>query len=279
MAPRALWSGTISFGLVTVPVRLFPAVAEHKLHFHLVHETDDGPIGYQKVCKLEDRAVPDDEVVKAFEVRKGELVRMEDADFELAGASGAGRVIEILDFVPLADIDPLNFAKAYYVGPGAGGDHVYALLARAMADSGLAAVATFVMRDRRHLGALRVAESVIVLEQLHFADELRPPEDVAPSAQRVSKQELEMAARLIASYKSAWRPETYKDTYRDELLALIKAKKAGKAPKAPEPEPEEPADLMEALRQSIRSAGSAGEKRTSAGGGSSNGRTRKRTAR
>jgi DNA end-binding protein Ku len=271
MAPRALWSGTISFGLVTVPVRLFPAVAEHKLHFHLVHEPDDGPIGYQKVCKLEDKVVRDDEVVKAFEVRKGELVQMDDADFELARASASGRVIEIADFVPLADIDPLHFARAYYVGPGAGGDHVYTLLARAMADSGLAAVVKFVMRDRQHLGALRVVENLIVLEQLHFADELRPAAEVAPSGQRVSKPELEMAAKLIASYTSAWKPEKYKDTYRDELLRLIKAKKAGQTPEAPAPGPEEPADLMEALRKSIRSSratpGRASGGRRKAGGG------------
>jgi DNA end-binding protein Ku len=265
VAPRALWSGTISFGLVTLPVRLFPAVAEHTLHFHLVHEPDNGAIGYQKVCKLEGKAVPDDEVVKAFEVRKGELVRMEDADFELARSSGAGRVIEIADFVPLSDIDPLYFARAYYVGPGAGGDHVYALLARAMAASGLAAVVKFVMRDRQHLGALRVADGVIILEQLHFADELRPAGELAPSGQRLSKQELEIAAKLIASFTSAWKPEKYKDTYRDELLALIAAKKTGEAPEPPEPEPETPVDLMEALRRSIRSSGSTSQRGAASG--------------
>jgi DNA end-binding protein Ku len=233
-------------------VRLYPAIAEHKLHFHLVHEKDESPIGYQKVCKLEDIPVPDAEVVKAFEYRKGEYVPLSDEDFELARARG-GRAIEISDFVPLADIDPILFARPYYVGPGAGGEKVYALLARAMEEAGLAAVVTFVMRDQQHLGALRVADGLIVLEQLRFADEQRPVEGIKPTGQRVSRQELEMAAKLIESYRGPWRPEKYKDTYRAELCALIEAKRKGTAPPAPaRAEEEQPADLMEALRRSIQ---------------------------
>ena len=265
MAARPLWTGTISFGLVSVPVKVYSAISEHRLQFHLIHEVDGSPIGYQKVCKLEDKPVSDDEVVKAFELRKGELVKMTDEDFELARASSADRTIEITDFVPGEDIDPLFFAKPYYVGPGNGGDHVYALLAKAMEESGLAAVVTFVMRDRRHLGALRVHEGVLVLEQLHFADELRPLAGIAPTNQRVSKQELEMAAELIRSYTARWKPEKYKDTYRDELCALIKAKRAGKAPELPQPgdEDEEPTDLMEALRRSVSASSAARPRRSS----------------
>lgn len=257
VAPRPLWSGAISFGLVTVPVRLFPAVSEHKLKFHLVHERDDGPIGYQKICKLEDKPVPDEEVVKAFEYRKGEYVRISADDFELARAT-ATRAIEISDFVPYTDIDPLFFAKAYYVAPGAGGERVYALLARAMEDAGLAAIVKFVMRDRQHLGALRVRKGILVLEQLHFADELRPAEGLAPAKQRLSEQELELADRLIDSYRGAWRPDKYKDTYHDELCALIKAKRTGSSPPAAPGKPEpEPADLMEALRRSLEATNKA----------------------
>jgi DNA end-binding protein Ku len=123
MPPRPLWNGTLSFGLVTVPVRLYPAIAEHKLQFHLIHEPDESPIGYQKICKLEDKPVPDEEIVKAFEIRKGELVHLTDEDFEAARAGG-GHSMDITDFVPYADIDPILFAHAYYVGPGEGGDHV-----------------------------------------------------------------------------------------------------------------------------------------------------------
>lgn len=251
MAPRALWSGSISFGLVSVPVRIYPAIAEHKLHFQLVHEKDEGPIGYQKVCKLEGRPVPDDEIVKAFEYRKGEYVILTDEDFEQAQVEGY-RTIDIADFVPYEEIDPIFFAKAYFLGPGDGGDHVYSLLVRAMEDSGLAAVAKFVMREQQHLGALRVYQGVIVLEQLHFADEQRPVDEIRPAKQRIAKEELEMAAKLIESYQGPWRPEKYKDTYRDELLATIRAKRRGaKARPTVEAEAEEPRDLMEALRESI----------------------------
>jgi len=261
MAPRPLWNGTLSFGLVTMPVRLYPAIAEHKLHFHLIHEPDESAIGYQKVCKLEDRPVPDDEIVKAFEIRKGELVHLTDEDFEAARANG-GHSMDITDFVPLADIDPILFARAYYLGPGEGGEHVYALLARAMQESGLAAVVKFVLRDRQHLGALRVSDGLIVLEQLHFADEARPVGEIKPKGQRVSKQELEMASKLIDSYAGPWKPEKYKDTYHDELRAAIEAKeRGGTVAEAREPETEAPPDLMEALRQSVRAAGTPRRRR------------------
>ena len=240
MAPRPLWNGTLSFGLVTMPVRLYPAIAEHKLQFHLIHEPDESPIGYQKICKAEDKPVPDEEIVKAFEIRKGEYVHLTDEDFEAARANG-GHSMDITDFVPYDDIDPILFARSYYLGAADGGEHVYALLARAMEDSGLAAVVKFVLRDRQHLGALRVTDGLIVLEQLHFADEARPVEEIKPKGQRVSKQELEMASKLIDSYKGPWKPEKYKDTYRDELRAAIEAKDRGGAiSQAAEPEEEAP---------------------------------------
>src|ERR671937_2675147 len=124
--PRPLWSGSISFGLVNVPVRMYSAVREHKLHFHLVHEKDSSPIGYQKVCKAEGKPVPDDEVVKAFEPRKGEYVFMDDEDFEAARVEGY-KAIEITDFVPHDEIDPIYFAHTYYVGPQEGAEQVYSL--------------------------------------------------------------------------------------------------------------------------------------------------------
>ena len=275
MPPRSLWSGSIAFGLVNVPVRLYPAIAEHKLHFTLVHERDSSPIGYQKICKREEKPVADDEIVKAFELRKGEYVFMSDEDFEQARVEGY-RSIDITDFVAYEEIDPIFFAKTYYVGPDRGAEHVYTLLVRAMESSGLAAIAKFVLRERQHLGALRVREGVITLEQLYFADEIRPVDDLKVSKQRVSKQELAMAEQLIESFTSTWKPERYKDTYRDELLAAIKAKRAGKqVHEAAEPETEEePADLMEALRQSIRRSGATtrSRRRPAAKGPSASGR-------
>jgi DNA end-binding protein Ku len=252
--PRALWSGAITFGLVNVPVRLYSAVSEHKLHFNLVHERDESPIGYQKICKREDKPVPDKEIVKAFEFRKGEYVYMDDEDFAAARVEGY-KTIDITDFVPSDQIDPIFFAHTYYVGPQEGAEKVYSLLVRAMEDSELVAIAKFVMRDRQYLGALRVRKGLITLEQLYFADEVRPVDDVKPKRERVDKRELEMAQRLIDSFSGDWKPDKYEDTYRDALYEVIKAKRKGEEVHAvAEPEEEEPTDLMSALKMSIDSA-------------------------
>jgi len=258
--PRAIWSGTVSFGLVTVPVRAYSAISEHTLHFHLVHEPDDGRIGYQKLCKLEDRPVPDEEIVKAFEFDGGELVHLTDEDFEAAKAEGQ-RSIEIEDFVPHEQIDPLFFRHTYYLAPQEGGERVYLLLRQAMADAGLSGIGKFVMRDRQHLGCLRVRDRLLLLEQMYFADEIRPGEELEPRGGKVDKRELEMARRLIDSFAGDFEPARYRDTYRDALCEIVKAKRRGEevhvAREAPS---EEPIDLMEALRASIAA-------RTGGGGG------------
>jgi DNA end-binding protein Ku len=249
--PRSIWSGSISFGLVNVPVRLYSAVQEHKLRFHFVHEKDSSPIGYEKICKKEGKPVPDDEIVKAFEFEKGEYVFMDEEDFKAARVEGY-RTIDIVDFVPYDDIDPIYFASTYYIGPDRGAEKTYSLLVKAMEDSELAGIAKFVMRDKQQLGALRVREGVITLEQLHYADEIRPVDEIKASRTRVSAEELKMAARLIESFTTDWKPEKYKDTYRDELCAIIRAKRKGKdVHAAPEVEEEAPTDLLTALRESI----------------------------
>ena len=254
-APRSLWTGAISFGLVNVPVRVYTAVHPHKLRFHLVHEADDGPIGYEKVCKLEGKPVPDDEIVKAYEVSKGKLVHVEDEDFEAARVEGA-RTIELEDFVPYDEIDPTFFAHTYLVGPQDGAERAYALLVRALEDSGLAGIGKFVMRSRQYLGCLRVHDGALTLEQMYFADEIDPPKGAIPSKlPSVPARELELATSLIESFAGEWKPSKYKDTYTDALLAVIKRKQKGEeVHPAPEVEEEEPADLMEALRASMEAA-------------------------
>jgi DNA end-binding protein Ku len=262
--PRALWTGSITFGLVNVPVRLYSAVSEHKLQFHFVHRKDDSPIGYQKICKLEEKPVPDKEIVKAFEYRKDEYVYMTDEDFQAARVEGY-KTIDITDFVPYEQIDPIYFAHTYYLGPQDGSEKVYSLLVQAMERSELAAIAKFVMRDRQYLGALRVREGTITLEQLYFADEIRPVEDVRSKRQRVAKGELEMAQQLIDAFAADWEPEKYGDTYRDALCAVIEAKRKGKEVHvAAEPEEERPTDLLEALRASVE-ASKRGERRPARG--------------
>jgi DNA end-binding protein Ku len=263
--PRAIWTGSISFGLVNVPVRLYSAISEHKLHFHLVHEPDQSPIGYQKICKLEDKPVPDDEVVKAFEYEPGEYVLMEDEDFEAARVEGY-RTIEITDFVPYQQVDPIYFARTYYLGPEKGGEKVYSLLRRALEQSALAGISKFVMRDRQYLGALRVRAGLITLEQMYFADEIRPVKEIKPPKTEISKEELEMAEQLIDNFASDFDPKKYKDTYRDALCEIIRAKRAGKEVRhAPEIEEEAPPDLLEALRASIEAAGGRHPRRAGRG--------------
>jgi DNA end-binding protein Ku len=270
MPPRAIWTGSISFGLVNVPVRMYSAIAEHTLHFHFLHDKDDSRIGYEKVCKKEGKPVPDEEIVRAFELDKGEYVVLTDEDFAAAAVEHGLRTIDIRAFVPYEQVDPILFRRTYYLGPQDGGEKVYALLARAMADAQLAGVAKYVMRDRQNLGLLRVREGVITLEQMYFADEIRPADDIAPTGARVQKKELELAGQLIESYTGDFDPARYRDTYRDALCEIIKAKRKGEEIHRPEPEEEEaPPDLMDALRASIEAAGKGkkGARRARSNGG------------
>jgi DNA end-binding protein Ku len=252
--PRSIWTGSISFGLVSVPVRMYSAVEEHTLHFNYVHAPDGSRIGYEKICKAEDKPVPDDEIVKAFEYEKGEWVYMTDEDFEAAAAENH-RTIDIRAFVPFDEIDPIFFERTYYLGPAKDGERVYALLTKAMESSGLAGVAKWVMRDRQNLGLLRVREGVITLERMHFADEIRSAEEFTPKDAKVEKRELEMAEQLIERYTGEFDPSEYRDSYRDALCEIIEAKRKGEEVRVEaEPEPEAPTDLMDALRASVEAA-------------------------
>jgi len=256
--PRAIWSGTISFGLVSVPVRMYSAIDESDLRFHLVHEPDGGRIGYQKVCKAENEPVPDDEIVKAYEVKEDELVVLTDEDFAAAKAEGV-KSIEISDFVPYEEVDPIYFERTYYLGPQDGGEKVYALLREAMEQTGLAAIGKYVMREKQHLGCLRIRDGVITLEKLFFHDEIRPAKDIAPRKAKVPKAELQMATALIDQFKGSFEPERYEDTYREALMKVIKAKQKGETIAAvPAAEDEEPADLLAALKASVDAAKKGG---------------------
>ena len=253
--PRAIWSGSISFGLVNAPVKMYSAIDEHDLELHLVHEKDGSRIGYEKVCKKEGKPVPSDEIVKAYEVSDGDLVYLTEEDFKAAGEEGY-RAIEVLDFVPHDEIDPIVFQRTYYLGPADGAEKVYALLVKAMDEAGLSAVVRYVFHDRQQLGCLRVREGVITLENMYFADEIRPVKGIAPKGQRVDKQELEMASTLIDRFTSTFKHDKYRDEYTDKLLAVIKRKRKGEEVHADAPvEVEEAApDLLEALRASVESA-------------------------
>ncbi len=252
--PRAIWTGSIAFGLVNVPVRMYSAVEDHSLHFNYVHEPDGSRIGYEKVCKEEGKPVPESEIVKAFEYEKGEWVYMTDEDFEAAEPKGY-RTFDLSDFVAVDEIDPIYFERTYYLGPEENGERVYALLLRAMEEAGLAGIAKWVMRDRQHLGCLRVREGAITLERMHFAAEVRSLEGIAPKQVKVDGQELAMASQLVEQFRDSFDPGEHRDTYRDALCEIIKAKREGEPVHAePTAEPEAPTDLMAALRASLEAS-------------------------
>jgi len=265
--PRAIWSGSISFGLVNAPVKMYSAIDEHDLELHLVHEKDGSPIGYEKVCKKEGKEVPADEIVKAYEVSDGELVYLEEEDFEAAEEEGY-RTIEVVDFVQRDEIDPIVFQRSYYLGPADGADKVYLLLLRAMEESGLSAIVEYVFHQKQQLGCLRVRDGLIVLEAMYFADEIRPVKGIAPRrGSKVDKKELEMAQTLIDRFTSDFDHGKYEDKYRKRLLKIVKQKHRGDEVHAPEREQQDaPPDLLEALRASVDAAKNAKNGRSRSGG-------------
>jgi DNA end-binding protein Ku len=264
---RAIWSGSIAFGLVNAPVRMYPAIDEHDVELHLVHAKDGSRIGYQKYCKAENEPVPDKEIAKAYEV-DGDLVLLDDVDFEAAQGESY-KTIEIADFVPYEQIDPIYFERTYYLGPQDGSEKVYALLVEALQESGLAGIVRYVFRDRDQLGCLRVREDVLAIERMYFADEIRPADDLSPRRSRkVDPRELELALSLIERITSDFDPKKYKDEYTERLLEVIERKRRGRTVKPrPREETEAPPDLLTALQESVAQASRRGGQR-------SNGRAR-----
>ena len=212
--------------------------------------------------------------MKAYEVAEDELVVLTDEDFAAVKAEGV-KTIDICDFVPYEEIDPIYLEKTYFLGPQSGGEKVYSLLREAMEQTELAGIAKFVMRDRQHLGCLRVREGTLTLEKMFFHDEVRPIDEIKPRKTKVAKSELEMATSLIEQFTSSFEPDKYEDTYREALCDVIRAKRKGKTVTAPEPEAEEePTDLMAALRASVEAA----KKRSRTGSKRSNGRPARRSS-
>lgn len=257
---RAIWSGHITFGLISIPVGLHAAIeASERVSFRLLHKKDMAPIRYKKFCSKEDVEVPYDEIVKGYEVSEGKYVYLTDEDLE-AAAGESYRSIDIQDFVDADEVDPIYFERSSYLGPAEGAEKPYALLVGAMEESGLVGIVTYVMRDKQQLGCVRVRDGMIVLEKMFFADEIRPTKGIRPRKATVPKQELAMALDLIDRFRGPFEPEKYEDTYREALLEVIDRKRKGKDVHA-EAEPErgeEPADLLEALRESVEAHGRRG---------------------
>jgi DNA end-binding protein Ku len=248
--PRPIWSGTISFGLVSVPVRMYSATQSKELRFHFLDRHDLQPIGYDKVRRDTGEHVDDDDIVRGFEVEKGRFVQLEDEDLDRLDIE-LTKTIDILDFVDLEEIDPIYFRKAYYLAPQDGAEKPYRLLVRALEETGKVAIAKIVIRNKQHLAAVRPANGVLVLETMYYADEVREPEKVDGRVQ-VRKPEVEMAKSLVENLSGEFDPKKYDDTYRKELLQLLRAKAKGKPLPEPEEEPEgEVVDLLAALRESV----------------------------
>jgi DNA end-binding protein Ku len=247
--PRSIWSGAISFGLVSVPVRMVTATESKELKFHFLDRTDMSPVGYDKVSKETGKHVDPDDIVRGFEVDKGRFVELTDEDIDRLDIE-LTHSIDICDFVSIDEIDPIYFRKAYYLIPQEGAEKPYRLLVKALEETGRVAIAKIVIRNKQHLACIRPVGDALVLETMYYADEVRKPEDVP--APRVQEAEVEMAKTLIENLAATFDPSKYHDRYRNELLDLLQRKAKGKPlPEPAEPEEAEVVDLMEALKQSV----------------------------
>jgi DNA end-binding protein Ku len=254
---RSIWKGAISFGLVSIPVKLYSATEEKDVSFHQVHRDDGGRIRYKRVCQIDGEEVPYSDIAKGYELPSGEVVVLTDEDFADLPLS-TSRAIDVLEFVPLEQVDPMYFSKSYYLEPDGQGAKPYVLLREALENSGRVALVKVALRSRESLATLRVRDGVFVLEMMLWPDEIREPafgfldEDID-----VRPQELQMAASLIESLSGDFEPEQYADNYREALQAFIDAKVEGREVVQPAEQPAEAGtvvDLMAALRASVEAA-------------------------
>lgn len=255
---HAIWKGTISFGLVSIPISLFPATRREELKFRLLRDSDSSPVNYKRVAEADGKEVPWKNIVKGYEHEKGKYVVLRDEDFARVDVE-ATQTVEIIQFVQLTDVDPLLFYKPYYMEVSKGGDKAYGLLRQALADSGKIAIAKVVIKTRQHLAAIKPQERGLMLELMHFPNELLDASDFkSPAAITPGKPEMAMAKKLIDSMSAAWHPDLFKDDYREKLEKVVEEKisKGGKAAPAAKQrqKPANVIDLVSVLQQSIEDA-------------------------
>src|SRR5438094_1877395 len=262
---RAIWKGSISFGLVNIPIALYPATRREEFKFRRLRKTDLSPVNYKRVAEKDGKEVPWDQIVKGYEYEKGKFVVFKDEDFQRVDVE-ATQTVDIQDFVELDEIDPIFFYKPYYLEPQKGGDKAYALLRDALKDSKKVGVAKVVIKTREYLAGVKPEDGALVLELMHFADELAETSKLhIPKKVEVGKREMTMAKSLIDSMSSKWNPEKYKDDYREALMEVIEEKvEAGgkeieeKPKKAPKPT--KVIDLVSVLQKSLEQSGAAKKK-------------------
>ena len=257
---RAIWKGNISFGLVNIPIALYPATRREELKFRLLRKSDLSPVNYKRVAEKDGKEVTWGQIVKGYEYEKGKYVVLKEEDFQRVDLE-ATQTVDIKDFVDQGEIDPMFFYKPYYLEPQKGGDKAYALLRDALKNANKVGVAKVVIKTRQYLAGVKPEDSALVLELMHFADELLDPEKLhVPKKTEVGKREMNMAKLLIDSMSSKWEPEKYKDDYREALMEVIEEKvEAGgkeieeKQRKAPKPT--KVIDLVSVLQKSLEQTG------------------------
>lgn len=221
---RALWKGAITFGLVTIPVSLFPATRREELKFRQLRKSDQSPVNYKRVAEADGKEVPWDEIVKGYEYEKGKFVILKDEDFARVDVE-ATQTVDIMNFVSIDDVDPVLFYKPYFLEASKGGDKAYVLLRDALVDSGKIAIAKVVIRTRQHLAAVKPQKKGLMLELMHFPRELIDVSEFnEPAEKTVGKAEMQMARQLIESMTQEWKPEQYNDEYHEALEKLIEEK-------------------------------------------------------
>lgn len=252
---RSMWRGYISFGLVTIPVRMYLATEHKGLKFHYLHEKCKTRLNYERYCPKDDVVVPWEETVRGYEYEKGKYVVLKDEDFELIPLKTT-RTIDILDFVELKEIDPIYFDKAYFLEPEEAGRKAYGLLREAMREAGRIAIAKVVIKEKEHLCALRVYESALLMNTMFYPDELNSSDklEIPGEKTKIADKELSMALELIENLSAKFHPEIYKDEYRKALLDIVKAKIKGVEVKLPKKEKIEVEELMKALHDSLEAA-------------------------
>jgi len=255
-----MWKGAISFGLVTIPVAVYPATEEKTLRFNQLHDEDGGRVRYKRVCEKDGEEVTFEHIVKGYEVEKDRYVVLTDDDFDAVPVASS-RAIDIVQFVEIDEIDPVLFKKSYYLVPEETGAKAYALLREAMREDDRVGIAKVSFRDKEHIAALRFKDDAFVLETMFWPDEIRQADfggvDVTTD---VRDNELTMARQLIDSLTSEWAPEQFSDAYRDALLQIVEAKLNGQEIEVVEPEPAATVvDLMEALKASVAAAKKGGD--------------------
>jgi DNA end-binding protein Ku len=251
---HSLWSGSISFGLINIPVTIYSATEDTPLDFDMLRKDDLCPISYVRVCKKDGQEVPYEDIVKGYEVKEGQWVVLEKEDFKRAAAKKSD-TIDIEEFVSERDIDPIYFEKPYYLEPGKGADKAYVLLREALRQAKKVAIATFVFRNKEDLVMLKPYDDIIVLNQLRFQHQIRATDELnIPKAVPMNRREIEMAVKLVEQLEGEFKPEKFKDTYVDSLKKLIKAKAKGQTYDIPEeerPHVSDPNDLIAQLQASL----------------------------